>query len=340
MVLVTEHYPWLDAQRSQLVNLHKADRLPHALLLAGPAGIGKLQLADGLFSYLLCKSPVNGQACGECKSCQLLKAGNHPDLFRLEPEEPGKAIKIDAVRRAAHFVAQTPQLGGYRCLVISPAENLNTNAANALLKILEEPGDATLFVLVSSQPSQISATVRSRCSRIEIPLPSVDDSKQWLKQRLSTKEADDAQLDALLAVGGGSPLLAINAHDADWLKQRATLLVTLTKLLERSISAPEAARLLEPVELVQLIGWWQLLANDAIKSQMMGENAPITAEPERALINKIAQQLSANALYLTIDALLEAKQTLLSGFNPNKILMLEDLLIRWSHASQAATVRL
>ena len=153
-------YPWQEQRWQQLLQQHREGRLPHALMFNGPPGCGKQQLAGQLVNHLLCNSPGEGKACGQCKGCQLLKAGSHPDALMIEPDEPGKAIKIDQIRHAAGFVAQTAQMGGYKGIIIAPAESLNINSANALLKILEEPGAKTVFVLVSSQPGRVTPTVR------------------------------------------------------------------------------------------------------------------------------------------------------------------------------------
>jgi DNA polymerase-3 subunit delta' len=106
---VAEAYPWQDSLWHQLAG--RAQHA-HAYLLHGPAGIGKRALAERLMASLLCQRPTAQGACGECKSCLLLKAGSHPDNYILEPEEADKAIKVDQVRDLVSFVVQTAQLGG------------------------------------------------------------------------------------------------------------------------------------------------------------------------------------------------------------------------------------
>ena len=128
---MAEAYPWQDSLWQQLAG--RAQHA-HAYLLHGPIGIGKRALAERLMASLLCKQPVNLEACGECKSCLLLKAGSHPDNYLLEPEEADKAIKVDQVRDLVSFVVQTAQMGGRKVVLIEPVEAMNINAANALLK--------------------------------------------------------------------------------------------------------------------------------------------------------------------------------------------------------------
>ncbi|MFO6082911.1 DNA polymerase III subunit delta', partial [Pseudomonas aeruginosa] len=153
-------YPWQQALWSQLGG--RAQHA-HAYLLYGPAGIGKRALAEHWAAQLLCQRPAAAGACGECKACQLLAAGTHPDYFVLEPEEAEKPIRVDQVRDLVGFVVQTAQLGGRKVVLLEPAEAMNVNAANALLKSLEEPSGDTVLLLISHQPSRLLPTIKSRC---------------------------------------------------------------------------------------------------------------------------------------------------------------------------------
>lgn len=156
-------YPWQQALWSQLGG--RAQHA-HAYLLYGPAGIGKRALAEHWAAQLLCQRPAAAGACGECKACQLLAAGTHPDYFVLEPEEAEKPIRVDQVRDLVGFVVQTAQLGGRKVVLLEPAEAMNVNAANALLKSLEEPSGDTVLLLISHQPAACCRPSRAAaCSR-------------------------------------------------------------------------------------------------------------------------------------------------------------------------------
>src|SRR5262245_58890606 len=145
-------YSWHQGHLDSL--LERRDTLPHALLLRGPQGIGKLALAEALAAALLCERPrPDRQACGQCAGCGWAGQGSHPDFRRLEPEsyaesrEPdagaekkaSQQIQVDQVRALADFIAMTSHRGGRKVVLIHPAETLNASAANALLKNLEEP---------------------------------------------------------------------------------------------------------------------------------------------------------------------------------------------------------
>ena len=137
-------------------------------------------LADNLVALLLCQHPAGGRACGQCKGCQLLAAGTHPDFFLLEPEEPEKPIRVDQVRELVDFVVQTAQLGGRKVVLLEPAEAMNLNSANALLKSLEEPSGDTVLLLISHQPSRLLPTIKSRCVQQACPQPSAEQSRAYL----------------------------------------------------------------------------------------------------------------------------------------------------------------
>lgn len=219
-------YPWLDVTWRRLLTTRT--RPAQALLLAGPRGVGKGALARAWAQALLCEAPLpDGAACGRCPACHWFETATHPD-FRLLTlqEKTGKegetrmatAIEVEQAREAVDFVQLSTYRAGYRVVLVDPADNLNLAAANALLKVLEEPPLNTVFVLVSDQPRRLLPTIRSRCSRIDIGLPPVDQAAQWL----AGQGVDDAV--NLLALSGGTPLDAQRWADGTELDERRTLL--------------------------------------------------------------------------------------------------------------------
>jgi DNA polymerase III subunit delta' len=207
--LMTAPYPWLSPLWSRLLSLRQ--RLPHAVLLAGPKGVGKLELAQGWAKSLLCEKPAAaGEACGQCEGCHWFEAGTHPDFMRLtliEKENREGEVKlateigVDQAREAVEFIQLSTYRAGRRLVLVEPAEALNTASANALLKVLEEPPISTVFVLVSHQPRQLLPTILSRCHRLEVGLPSLEDSGKWLGSQGLDETA--------LAWAGGAPLTAL-----------------------------------------------------------------------------------------------------------------------------------
>ncbi|HRQ65181.1 MAG TPA: DNA polymerase III subunit delta' [Xanthomonadaceae bacterium] len=184
--------------------------LAHALLLVGPARLGKRDFAARLLRALLCRDRrPDGDACGRCRDCVLLAAGTHPDIRRVElglrdDGRPRTEIVIEQIRELGEFLALTPQRGGAQVALIDPADHLNVNAANALLKTLEEPAAGRFLVLVADQPTRLPATVRSRCMRFEFRLPARHEAMAWLQGEGIAAEAAAQALDS----AAGNPGLA------------------------------------------------------------------------------------------------------------------------------------
>lgn len=205
----------------------RTETLPHALLIHGPAGIGKLALAEHFAQSLLCEAKDAAKVpCGSCDGCRWFVAGSHPDFRRLEPESlarrleaaddaedavatPAKAakpsieIKVDQIRALDGFLNLRSHRGGRRIALVHPAEEMNPNAANALLKGLEEPPAGAFFLLVSHRPARLLATIRSRCVGLAVAVPEADAAKSWLVEQ----GIKDPGL--WLAFASGAPLLAL-----------------------------------------------------------------------------------------------------------------------------------
>jgi DNA polymerase-3 subunit delta' len=228
-------HPW---NQPILERLKKRERLPHAILLHGPRGVGKLALAERMAQLLLCEHAEPAQRpCGRCDGCRWYLSGNHPDFRRLEPEavaklpppaeeeegsseaaparrtkQPSLYILIEQVRELASFLNVGSHRGALRIALVHPAEDLYPNAANALLKSLEEPAAGAIFILVSHRPARLLPTVRSRCVAIPVAIPSRDVALPWLASQGA------ANPERWLAFAGGAPLLALDyaAEAAGW----------------------------------------------------------------------------------------------------------------------------
>jgi DNA polymerase-3 subunit delta' len=213
--------------------------MPHALLLSGPAGLGKRAFAARLAAYLLCESRGD-DACGRCRGCLLVKAGSHPDRasVALETRDDGKLrteIVVEQIRVLSSRLSMTAQFGGFQVATIDPADLMNTAAANALLKTLEEPGAGTVMILVSDQPSRLPATIRSRCQRLDFILPDRAAAIAWLKAE-GLKDPDVA-LDA----AAGNPGVALELARGDGLALRAEVAKDLAALWAGKSSCAEVA---------------------------------------------------------------------------------------------------
>ena len=249
--------PWQESVLDSTLRTLDQDRLGHALLLCGPPMIGKREVAEILAKRLLCPTPeASGQACGACRSCRLFAAGTHADIQRVSFELNDKGdklkteISVDQIRRLGQWFSLTPQFGNVQVAVVAPAEGMNTAAANALLKTLEEPSPGRYLLLVTDHPGRLPTTIRSRCQRIEFRLPEPAAARQWLRER----GVADADATAALAAARGHPGLA-----ADWLEQGG---IKLRQQVQIDLDALASGRS-NPVAIAQ-----QWLADDSAELRL------------------------------------------------------------------------
>lgn len=330
-------HPWI---RPILDRLPRAARaLPRALLLAGRPGLGKRATALFLAEALLCETEREGlKACGTCASCRLYQVGNHPDLRMIEAgqeedspasgatdEEAGpskkasRQISVEKVRMLVDFVTITSHRGGAKVILIAPAEAMHPSAANAILKILEEPPGATYFLLVSNQPERLLPTIRSRCFHLEFALPDPEVALDWLKGQ------GIARGELALAQGGYAPLAAIDrAGDETFWGQRKALLDALVASEFDPLHAADCAEDIDGVMVSTLLSQW---AYDVAALQSGGK---VRYHLDYAAsLQKIAAAVSADELMNWYDAVIQfgrvaqhplnkrlAMESLLSGY-PN-----------------------
>jgi DNA polymerase-3 subunit delta' len=322
---VAEAYPWQDSLWQQLAG---RTQHAHAYLLHGPAGIGKRALAERLMASLLCQRPSALDACGECKSCLLLKAGSHPDNYILEPEEADKAIKVDQVRDLVSFVVQTAQLGGRKVVLIEPVESMNINAANALLKSLEEPSGDTVLLLVSHQPSRLLPTIKSRCVQQACPLPSEAMSQAWLAKALP--DCTDEERAELLTLAAGSPLAAVNLQAQGVREQRAQVVEGVKKLLKQQQSPTQLAEGWNAIPLLLLFDWFCDWSSLILRYQLTQDEQGLGLMDMRKVIQYLAQKSGQDKVLNIQDWILAQRQKVLSKANLNRVLLLEALLVQWA----------
>lgn len=323
-------YPWQNDIWRRLISA-KAN-LPGALLLQGRGGIGKLHLAYTLSQALLCESPLeSGEPCEQCGACNWFKIGGHPDFRLLEPEaqnaavdstgetaEQGKAadkkasqfITVAQVRELADFVNLTTHRNGLRIILVHPAEAMNVHAANALLKTLEEPPPGTLFILVSHQPQRLLPTVRSRCQKINAPLPGRAEGLQWLQAQ------GVAEADACLAQSGYAPLAALRLSAEDYQLKRRQILEQLGApgRLDPLILAEQG----DKMELAWILNWMQQWVYDLASIGMAGQGR---YQPESsAEMNRLAKAVNLIELFRFQQELLAAQRALHHPLNNRMVL--------------------
>lgn len=327
--------PWHADAYAQLRALHESGRLGHAWLFAGHPGTGKLQLAESFAQYLFCTAPRAGLACGACQGCRMFAGRTHHDYQLVQPEK--SLIKIEQIRDTIEFAQNTSRLGGMKAIVIEPAEAMNLNSANALLKLLEEPPQDTLLMLVSHQPGLLLATIRSRCQVLRCQLPSADLAAEWLVEQ---GFGGDAR--AALRRAGGAPLLALAQNDAAAQTERQQLLGCLQGLARGSMQPVEAAKKCEKFDIAATIDYQLACAADlSACAQGARELQDVELQPLVEHLRLDGQPPGfARLLHRLYGELQSARRIATASNNANQTLVLEALFTRWlqlGQRSRAAT---
>lgn len=322
-------YSWQHTLFAQLTAQHAT--LPHALLLSGRRGIGKADFARHLARALLCEArQTDGDACGTCPACGWFDAGNHPDYRAItlsdgdNDEEEGdesprkKAptqIGVNQIRALTDFMTTSTHRAGLRVILIDPADALNTHAANALLKSLEEPLPDTLYLLVCHQPRRLPATVRSRCQHQPMPMPNLTEAREWLVAQGVTTP------DLSLALCAGAPLEA-RAMATEGSTARAAF---MSALLRADMTLVGLSELATKIPIVQVVDWLQRMSYDLVEQKFLGHTR---------FHMDLANQQSALAAHLEVYDLLawekqlrDARRVANHPLNPR--LFVESLLVPW-----------
>lgn len=334
--------------------LESAGRMPHALLLAGPAGGGKRIFAEALAARELCLRPIDdGHACGVCEDCQWRLAGNHPDLLRIVPEadqenrsedaaekgDGGKAasrqIVIEQIRNLQQVLTTAGHRGGRRIAIVDPAEAMNLFTANALLKLLEEPTTNVLFLLVSSSPKRLLPTIRSRCQTWAFPRPPADAAARWLAGQ---KVADAT---SLLAFSGGMPLAAAALAEGYGVAARKRFVDDIASLpgkaplrlageWESWLKSKDAVA--GGLDMPTLTAWLQRWVADLASLRLGG---PVRFFPaQHDILHGLAGRLSVDAALGCYNEITRSRRV--SQHPLNARLFLEDMLLRYARSFQAA----
>jgi DNA polymerase-3 subunit delta' len=202
-------HPWLEPAAAQLLAAREAGRLPPALLIHEAPGTGARRLA-ALFAQLRFCTGAR-PPCGQCSHCRRVEQGEHPDFILVEPDASKSKlgqISVEQAREIGQQLSMSSYEGRGTVLVIQPADAMNRNAANALLKTLEEPRADAHLLLLTSMPSQLPATIRSRCQKLAVPAPDREAALAWLTAERPQHRNDWPKV---LDVLGVAPLAALEA---------------------------------------------------------------------------------------------------------------------------------
>lgn len=319
--------PWQQTAWDRFIRAVVSGRAPHAILLAGSVGIGKMRLAQAMAARLLCEQPTPTGACGDCRGCHLRQAGSHPDQLTVVPDAEGSGIlKIDAVRALTEFAQRTSQFDGHRTAILAPAEALNRNAANALLKTLEEPPAGVVLILVSHRPARLPATIRSRCQLYRLGIPDRHSGLEWLQGQ----GIDDATV--LLDLAGGAPLAAMALAESDGASRYRALTEQVAGVMTGKLSPVEAAADWQTVGAREVTRLMQRLALDIARQHALAEDSAGSGPDKIPAQATLAQQLPRRAVHRLSSRLGDLRQA--AEQTLSRELSLEALFLLWKNSAE------
>lgn len=327
----TAPYPWQREQWTLLRARAGARRLAHGLLFSGPAGTGKGDFARAFATALLCWQPAaDGQSCGGCEACLLVRAGTHPDLLQIAPPEDKTQIVIDQIRELCRALGLKSHAGGYQVALVAPADQMNTAAANSLLKTLEEPTDNTLLILLTDQPMRLPATIRSRCQHVRFPAPSLTIGRTWLEARGEY----GADAEGLLRLADRAPLRAVKLMDSGIVRERSAWLDRLLAVRRRQEDPiATAAAWADDAEMRPLYWWGRFLA-DCVRLGS-GRDASLLQNSDLAdRLQTLGTTMTPVESHEWLTRIWQDYRLALQT-SANRPLLMEALLIEWSRGPRA-----
>lgn len=318
-------YSWHEKTWKQFSNAYTQDHLPHAILVSGGFGVGKQAFSDRMSKLLLCvntdSNSANLQACGQCRGCKTYESGANPDYLKIQLLEDKQQIGVDQIRQITKFLTLSRSFNGYRVVLINQIEKMNQNAANSLLKSLEEPTDKTVIILTTPHLSKIIPTIISRSQLLSLPLPSKNEAINWIKT--NAPDINLNNIDEILEISGGSPLLAIK-FDAEALNQRADFAKDIVNIIDKNSSITDIAKKWEKHDQTILLDWQIIWLQNLLKK------TSIPTAGATILSSEKLKNVNSNMLWVLYQNLLEKKQIIHTSVNP--LINLESMLSLWLQA--------
>ena len=313
-------YPWQQQVWETLTG--RFPKLGHGLLFYGKKGCGKEAFAQQFLAWVLCLNRQPKGPCGECGSCQWLKADTHPNYVYISTDEDNKKqnakIKIEKIRDLLPFVQQT--VDGWRVIVIEPAEALNIASSNALLKTLEEPGENIVIILLADHYLKLPATIRSRLQHFALDRISSAQFSEYVEAQLP--EAGSSQQQLLMNLSNQMPLQAIEVAQSSWLPLRQEFMEDWKKLvIQKNMPMAIATKWNKSLSFGEFGQMFEYLLSDLICVKLNQAVKNIDLD-----FNVLAEQYSLEILFKIYEDFQRAKQYLEQNVQSN--LVLDELCIK------------
>ena len=285
-------------------------RLAHAYLFHGEEAIGKRLTAIRLAQALNCEQPPEADgldSCGACRSCQQIEARTHPDFFVIEPdpEQATQQIKIEQVREIEHQIMYRPLIGERKICLINDADRMTIGAANALLKTLEEPPAHSLFLVISSRPAALPATIRSRCQALRFTTPARTQVEAALILKREIPPAD-ARFLAIISEGRIGEALTADVKDTRARQQELVDLVRPQSLQSIGSILSSAEAIAKADRAQDMLAWLARWIRDLVLIQVGGDRDQLLYLDDLTTLEAYAQQANTDSL---LDLLREIEMT-------------------------------
>lgn len=352
----TEIHPWNRLVWENLVAKSESGRKAHAFLLCGPKGLGKSLLAEAYAYFVLVD---NDQEQDSSAASDLFVAGTHPDLHVLMSEasvddeadslfakfaarymevrgtrKPKQVISVAQVRMLGQSIVSTTAKQGSRVVILPDASAMNANAANSLLKSLEEPPGDTVFLLISDKPESLPATIRSRCTSIYFKTPNSEISQNWLREAVTSEvgQPEIENVEELLAFAGGAPLLALMLHQSGDRDRHSKLLRQLCDVLVGKMTPLSAAKLWHKEAPELIIQLTQRLFSDLIRCRVSEHAEPAFYRAQKQWLHRQGKRLNSQKLFLMWHQTQKSAQ-LMAGTS-DQLLIIESLAFDLANAGK------
>lgn len=334
---MTIKYPWLNDAYEKLLTFDKSNHLPQAVLINGVENIGKFKLLTKFISSLMCATK---NACGKCKACKkiaknkkenldlyvenelLIRRSFHPNIIYCQREldknsKKSQVIKVNQIRAFCDALSKTQK--GLQIGVIIYADDMNRNAANSLLKTLEEPRDNTLIILLSHKLNSIPATILSRCHRINIVPDFSAETIKWLKKNI--ENSADYDMEHLINMSHGVALKVKHLIESntlskyqDWQNELFNIALNPDKIVNNKIFEKDE---------IGILYCLQNIIIEAIKLKLKNQKSALIE------LNSIIKKCDTKFLFLLLNDITKAISVF--GSQINNVLLLDSILIVWSH---------
>lgn len=282
----------------------------HAYLFYGPNGIGKKKMADAFIRALNC-SHLPDDFCGQCVSCKKIYKGNHPDIHWIVPD--GKSVKIDQIRQLKKKVSLKPREALYQVFILDVTGMITAEAANSLLKVLEEPPPATVFILLSENPGSLPPTIVSRCQLFQLKRLDRESMSKLLDM---LPGADITSRERMVTLAEGIPGRALSMTDiSPWLELYKEAADVLSALTEGDGAGMLAGRLAGKENLTGILDTLLALLRDLLVMQSTGEQSLLLYQEHMDVIKSFTDKWHEEVTMIAINEIITLQKTIRSPVN-------------------------